>query len=171
MQISYNDGMLGPYEQGTALSLPMVSDYLQSKFDDNERRGKNRDKAETRRLMLRVREHITTLVDDCAPPAELTRLQKAKLRLHECEESANSRLAALPADGTNVFLDATEGATALPALRVTMHPFEVVQLGTLMPKTAAEAVALIPSLRRFESEDLFHAIASLHGSVHLGAKA
>ncbi|EPY32328.1 hypothetical protein STCU_00646 [Strigomonas culicis] len=162
MAENYSEGDLGIiFRQAEPLTLPMVSQLLR-----DIRAGSDGGSTAAEALLHQCREEVEVIQETCAPEDAVAHLAKERLRRRGPAggDEANAHLAHIAVDAEgNVVSDGTADATpAAPSLsREPMKPFEVVALATLVPRTAEEAIVLVPSLHRFEANDLQNALAIL----------
>ncbi|KEG14903.1 hypothetical protein DQ04_00261020 [Trypanosoma grayi] len=155
---NYVEGDLGVvFNQAEPLTLPVVVQLLRGRRDASDAAELD---APAMSLIERTRERVEVMQETCADEQSVQRVKKMKLRLRDESDSgfANAHL-------TNFVLDSEGNVTGVrePAggdeehdvLRTArMKPFEVVALATLRPRTVEEAVVLLPSLSRYEPNDL-----------------
>eukprot|EP00796_Vickermania_ingenoplastis_P000889 gene889-518_t len=145
----YAAGDLGPvYERATPLTLATVSSILQASSQSGG------DAA----MLARCREHVTLLEESTAPEHVADELRELRLRLRPAGSEANAHLAALLGQGDDmeegIELQLGDAGDAEVGGGMPLKPFEVVALVTLVPKSAEEAMVIVPSLSRFDPEEL-----------------
>lgn len=165
MEESYVEGDLGPlFNSAIPQTLPEVADLLR------RRCGESFDpKSDASALVQSAYQQVNMMQETSC--AEETVADLAALRLRLRMDGAgggfiggNAHLAGLEVDDNGNVVLPESGATGEAGSRqqrARLRPFEVVALATLTPRTVEEALVLVPSLARFEEEDLQEAIALL----------
>lgn len=159
MEENYAEGDLGPiFASAVPLTLPVVSQLLRKRREG----GEDSDKA--RALLQSCYEQTDIMQEACVSEQVSVALRALRLCLRtDGGGSVNAHLANLiiDAEGNAVFPTTEEAATPAAAGKGKLKEFEVVALSTLVPKSVEEALALIPSLYRYDPGDLHEAIAIL----------
>lgn len=161
MEENYAEGELGEvFQNATPLPLPLVSRILQqvlsSSHDENDRSAA---------MIQKCREQVNILAEDCASEEVVEALGSVHLRERAESDQTNAHLSALlqqqgiqeeEDEGFQLNLGGDTGIRRGP-----LKPFEIIALTTLMPKTAEEAIVLVPSLSRFDPEELYDKVVSI----------
>lgn len=166
MQENYVEGDLGfVFSQSVPLTLPIVAQFLHDKYDDAD----ENDRAKA--LIQSCREQVDVLQDGCANEQAVHELRGMRLRVRvHGGDAVNAHLANMVVDAEGNIVassaaharhDASSFDGDATIRRERLKPFEVVALSTLLPKTAEEAMVLVPSLVRFEAADIQDAIGAL----------
>ncbi|CCW67451.1 unnamed protein product [Phytomonas sp. Hart1] len=151
---NYVAGELGlVFSNATPLTYPTVAQYLRKRLEDMD----EDDKAKG--LIDSCYQQVNMLQESCTNEYVVSELHRLRLRTcsDEGEVVSNTNIP-MSFDDYNIH---HIGADASGTSKVRLKEFEVVALGTLVPKNVEEALVLIPSLSRYEVEDLREAIALL----------
>lgn len=162
MEENYAEGELGEvFQNATPLALPLVSRILQqvqsSSHDENDRSAA---------MIQKCREQVNILAEDCASEEVVEALSSVYLRERVETDQTNAHLSALlqqqgiqdeeEDEGFAINLNDNAAIREGP-----LKPFEIIALTTLMPKNAEEAIVLIPSLSRFDPEELYEKVVCI----------
>lgn len=165
MAENYTEGDLGEiFEKAVPLPLPVVSrllDQLANSVHQSDRTGELEGHSA---LLQRCREQINVLEEACGTEEVVEMLRAVRLRLRQVRDATNAHLAYYleqqqeaefnePGEG-GFLLDLGGGEGSNADQFGGLHAFEIVAITTLMPKTAEEGILLVPSLSRFEPEEL-----------------
>lgn len=167
MTENYTEGDLGEvFERATPLPLPVVSRLLDQLSNSLHHSDKNGAFEPHATMLQRCREQLNILEEACAVEEVVETLRTVRLRLRREVDTTNAHLGYYlqhqqapqgeEGDGDGGFILDLSGVDSTYAAERTglLKPFEVVSITTLMPKTAEEAILLVPSLSRFDMEDL-----------------
>ncbi|KAH9599054.1 hypothetical protein LSM04_006456 [Trypanosoma melophagium] len=167
---NYVEGDLGAvFNQAEPLTLPVVVQLLRGRRDTGDDTDAD-NPAMT--LIERTRGQVEMMQETCADEQSVRRVMRMRLRLRAESESgfANAHLANFVLDGEGKVTgvrgpaahNGNEEAGDENALKsARLKSFEVVALATLRPKTVEEALVLLPSLSRYEVNDLNLALNTL----------
>lgn len=159
MEENYTRGELGEvFEHAVPLPLSVVRRILDQMYSSSN--SSSGDGDNTFKMMQNCREQIKILEEGCGSEEAMESLQRVRLRLQQETNQTNAHLAFLLSQGgaeaetekDDFGLHLDQGSSGIQ--RAPLKPFEIVALITVMPKTAEEAVFLIPSLSRFDPEEL-----------------
>ena len=173
---NYAEGDLGViYRHAKVVSLPEVAELLEAKMKLFSS-GMAVPHEASLGIMQRTKEAVEEQQDYVAAVGDIRRVRKFQLRLKQGDDAVllnnehlenltfdqDGNVIATPAGamGPGDDLDMLDGGKRRPLLE-----FELIMLATLLPQTLTEAVALIPSLRVYDEEDLWNAIQTLQSSM------
>lgn len=171
MAENYIEGDLGEtFERATPLPLPVVGRLVEQVINSLHRTDKVGNLDVHVATLRRCQEKLSVLEETCATEEVGETLHAARIRLRRVEDFTNSHLAMLAhrqrmednagGDEEGFVLDLGGGEMGGDGSHSSvqyegLRAFEVVGLTTLMPKSAEEAIVLVPSLSRFDLEDLY----------------
>lgn len=174
MSENYTEGDLGEvFERATPLPLPVVSRLLDQLSNSLHHSDKNGVFEQHSVMLQRCREQLNVLEEACAVEEVVETLRTVRLRLRREVDATNAHLGYYlqqqqppqgeGAEGDGGFILDLSGVDSPYTAERTglMKPFEVVAVTTLMPKSAEEAVLLVPSLSRFDTEDLLEKVVRI----------
>ncbi|CCW59564.1 unnamed protein product [Phytomonas sp. EM1] len=151
---NYVAGELGlVFSNATPLTLPVVTQFLRKRLEDME------DSDKAKGLIDSCYQQVNMLQESCVNEYAVSELHQIRLRIRRDEAEVIGN-AGIPTslDGFSTYRTGADGSTTT---KTRLKEFEVVALATLVPKNVEEALVLIPSLSRYETEDLQAAIALL----------
>lgn len=142
MEENYAEGILGePYASSEPLTLATVRGILRQCVGHSEQT-----------FFQDCHDQVSLLEEACAPETVVEELRRAHIRLSK-QETGDEPVASGGEDG--LMAGFTLNLEDESKSKVPLLPFEVVALATVMPRTVEEAMVLIPSLSRFDPEDLY----------------
>ena len=166
---SITDGDLGePFRSATVVSFPDVAALIRKTQDFSARRGassSNNTAEKAAKIQNDALKHAALIEQSSASSRVFRRLLVLKCRRRRDQNiGMNAHLLNVQVDDEGNVIPNSNSDHAPSdngqgeAETATMMPFEALQLATLVPQSVDEALAYLPTLRRFELADVNEAV-------------